>query len=193
MSGINGLSSDFNISFQTAVADKVVTKAELDRLKSKATTEDDKKVVELIEKSPKDNIKFEVGTGDQKVNYELKFVEEESTEQTNTEKTENQDNTQITKEEAVDKIKKEPSMDDERRKILLKEIKNLPTPDLVFVCNKLREFLEFMAYTSNNYAFGNPNNVSLKSVSFMIEDLMQMARKRLAEENDKNSSQRMNG
>ncbi len=77
MDPLRNLSNDFSKALQTASTDKTITGKELIDLKSKAINEDDHKVIELIEKGQKDNIKFDVKTSDKDVNYSLSFIEEE--------------------------------------------------------------------------------------------------------------------
>ncbi|MFN8671558.1 MAG: hypothetical protein U0457_05650 [Candidatus Sericytochromatia bacterium] len=80
MESVGNLSKEFNASLQKASLDKKLTSSEITDLKSKAITNDDKKVLELIEKGKKDGINFNVKSSENDVNYNLSFIEDEKNE-----------------------------------------------------------------------------------------------------------------
>lgn len=70
MTSIKNLSSDFNSTLKTASQDKIINKAELETLKNKAKTDDDKAVIEILTKDSK-NVSFNVGEGNAQTEYNL--------------------------------------------------------------------------------------------------------------------------
>lgn len=70
MTSIKNLSSDFNTALKTASQDKIINKTELETLKSKAKTDDDKAVVEILTKDSK-NVSFNINEGNAQTQYDL--------------------------------------------------------------------------------------------------------------------------